>query len=235
MIMDVDELIKRMGIADAAVTDEMRAQYGLWMAGVWRAFQDWCKWKIELTSGHVEYYDGNGTGLLPLRTPYTLDNATLDVRVDQTGYYGHGSSAFAASTELTLGTDFVLRLEGGTYAKSGMLVKLPGASVTSFNWPSDALFNRGRSGLAWRQGPYWPVGTGNIKVTCDFGFSKANMPESLKIAMAGAVAIVRNFVQKGLFVTGENLGDYSWSGQLINNTEFATVQSYLKQYRDTQI
>ena len=233
LLLEVDELLHRMNLNISDLSEREKATYQLWLEGVDRGVKDWCKWELVRTTGRVEYYDGNGTANLPLRTPWVVDNSSLAVRLDQTGYGGQATNRFAAAPAQTKGTDYMLRLEGGS-GKSGLLVRLPGASITSYLWPSDSLFQRGRGGLAWRQGPYWPAGIGNIKVTCDFGFASGSIPEGVRLAVAGAVALVRNFAQKGWPVSSETLGDYSYSAAVGEMREFADVRSYLKYYRDTQ-
>lgn len=232
LLLELPELLQRMNISPASLTETQTATYLMWLTGLDKAFKSYCKWNLTLVEGDVQYYSGTGNNELQLRTPYVVNNSTLAVRVDPTGYFGQSSSPFASSTAWTKGTDYALRLEGDR-GKSGCLIKLPGNSA--WWWPSDGIYFRGPGGLSFQRWPVWPVGFGNVKVTCDYGFAAGSVPEDLRLAMAGGVAIVRNFVQKGMVVTSETLGDYNWSGQLLELADFASVRSYLSFYRDVQI
>jgi hypothetical protein len=226
------------------VSVDEEAKYTTWLAGVSQAIRDYCKWDLGFHSNETRYYDGNGSSDLVLTTPFTWADSTLAVYVDMAGAYGLGPNAFAA-TLLTLGTDYVPRIEmqqmesvSGSpvmvpKSKSGVLTRL-----TSVNnglwWPSDLFFRPTRSGgLAWGHGSFWPSGRGNIKVVCNYGFKA--LPESIKTAAAKFVSIVRRTMQQGMLVTSESLGDYSWTGALQQWQELGDVRQLLSPYRDTQL
>lgn len=234
LLLELSDLTRRMNLDLSTMAETAKAQYMMLLEGMDKAVKSWLHYDPTRVSADVQYYDGNGQTTLVLRTPFVVDNATLDVRLDQGGYYGHGSGAFAAATELTIGEGFVLKLEG-TLGKSGVLYKLPSNPAGVWAWPSDQFLFGNRQGLSFSKGAYWPVGMGNIKVTCDYGFAPGSIPEDLRLAVAMGVAIARNLVVRGVFVTGENLGDYTYSGQLIESAPFASIQAYLRPYRDVSV
>lgn len=241
LLLELPDLYQRMNMDFSTAAEAEKATFQMWLESIDRAVKSFCHWELTRVSASVEYYGGNGATDLPLRTPFVSDNqdaqlgTVLSVRMDQTGYYGKGTSAFAAATVLTQGQDYVMRLEGAI-GKSAILVKLPSslASGSPLIWPTSQLLS-GRQGMSWSPGAVWPYGTGNIKVTCDYGFAPGSIPEDIRLAVAMGVALVRNLVQKGVVVTSEALGDYNYSGQLILQAPFATMQAYLNKYRDVQI
>lgn len=108
----------------------------------------------------TEYYSGEGMDELWLRRfPVT---AITSVHVDQNGYGGHGSSPFPASTEWTLGTDFVPGFDYGNLRNLGRIVSL-------------------RSGASGVFGNSWPIGTQNVKVIYTAGY--ATTPDDLETAI----------------------------------------------------
>lgn len=237
LILELADLLKRMNLDITTMAAGAQATYMTWLIGVDRAVKDYCKWNINLISADTQYYSGNGASDLPVRTPYIKNDSTLAVYLDMTGYGGQNTAgAFASSTLLTKGSAYMLRLEADR-GKSGLLVKLPGSGTSSGFWPwmPSSSYYRGRSGLSWNQGSYWPIGNGNIKVVCNYGFDYGEIPEDIRVAVAMGVAMVRNLVQRGVFVTGESLGDYSWSGQMLNLMPFASITSFLNKWRDTII
>ena len=228
ILANVGELYARLG-EDAAGDPQVAA---LW-PGAERAIKDWCGWQIERTTA-TDYYDGTNYIDLPLKRMWVVNDNTLAVYVDVTGAYGQGSGAFSSSQALlTKGRDYALVLDeviGTTeMGKSGILRRLQ-SSGTGL-WPSD-IVNRRQNNLTYQKPVGWSFGIGNIKVVCNTGFNTSTMPDVLKDCVAEAVSIFRNSVKTGVRVTSENLGDYSYSGQLAQAGEFGTIRAKLSAYRD---
>lgn len=130
---------------------------------------------------HTEYYDGNGQQFLILkRRPAT---AIDSVHVDASGYYGHGASAFAAATELTLGTHFA---------------------------PTSLEESEQNGSQLLRIGTHWPRGMGNIKVVYTAGYT--TMPADIVLAVHQIAAAVRHAASEGLGgpIKSERFGEYSY-------------------------
>lgn len=167
-----------------------------------------------------------------------FDPDRIKVWLDQGGFYGHGSGAFADATRLTYGNQVVLKLEG-TRGKSGILQRIGVNSTAGGNpllFPTNFIYNRGSiSGLAWWRGPFWQPGTGNIKVQCSYGFAQGEVPDDIKLAITQAVTIAANLTQYGYPLNSEGLGDYNYSANIGGSPEFASVRAILRSYRDVAI
>lgn len=61
------------------------------------------------------------------------------------------------------------------------------------------------------------------------------IPPDIKLAVATAVMVVMNTVQKGWPVQSETGGDYSYSLAISRDAEFGTVRDLLGRYRDTAL
>lgn len=194
--------------------DQLRQQ-------VEKAIKGYCKWEIEAAANQVEFYDGNGYRDIILRQPYvsSIDNVWLD----NTGAYGDGPSAFASTSVLTKGTDYVL-VKTGADGKAGLLRRL---TNSAHYYPSDLVFQRGAGGLSYRRPAYWPAGYGNIKVQYDYGLS--TIPADIVLAVTMGVGLIMNSVRSGFPITSESLGDYSYS--LSMEKSWGDVRSILAPYR----
>ncbi len=173
----------------------------------------------------TEYYDGSGRELLLLkRRPVT---AIKGVWVDQSGYYGHGSGAFADSTEWVIGTDFAPLSLAESEENAGMLVAIGGSSFPSFSPTSDSCGVR-----------IWPEGRGNIKVTYTAGYS--HVPDDLALAVHQLAAVVRKSAQQGTggVIGHETFGEYSYSlltGDTASGIEMVAARGILAGYRDVAL
>ena len=108
----------------------------------------------------TEYYSGDGMAELWLRRfPVT---AITSVHVDQNGYFGHGTDAFDAASEWTIGTDFVPNFDLTNLRNIGGLLSL--------RKHASAVFNAA-----------WPIGRGNVKVVYTAGY--ATIPDDLVLAV----------------------------------------------------
>lgn len=139
------------------------------------------KWPVERCTV-VEYYDGNGYKDVPLRRPYVVQVA--NVWLDATGAYAQSITPFPASTLLTAGGDYVLVLDDGSAGKSGLLRRL---TYAGFMWPSDMYLN-GLGGLGYMSPARWPVGYGNLKVECTYGFP-CNLPIASSVWANGVATL----------------------------------------------
>lgn len=176
----------------------------------------------------TEFYDGPGTLDLLLR--YTPVSAVASVYLDSGGYYGDGASAFAATTLLTVGTDYVLVRDDGSQSASGRLRRL--GVLGSSAWMHSASVTQGS--LAGRTGPSWPRGQGNIKVTYTAGFTE--IPRDLTLATLQVAAYVQALASTGgMLIGSESLGEYSNSQSAVaiqsGVPQLGSALQTLKRYR----
>lgn len=241
MLSDLSKLKTFLGLSG---TNEEDGKLSSILAGVDRAvknhlgrgrrstaFTNWPE-----TGSGTEYYDGSGYGDLLLR--YSVVTAVASVYLDATGYYGDGPSAFAATTLLTSGTDYVLVRDDGSTSAVGKLRRIGGQGGVSLNdewhwWPSEV----GRGSLSATRGPCWPRGEGNIKVTYTAGYATTAIPADLQLAVHQLCSFVRAGAEHGGQLLGsESLGEYSYSlatnAAQSGSARLADVWNILAHYRD---
>lgn len=143
----------------------------------------WCKWNIEANDGmgygnFIEYRDGKGYMDCVLRNPYVV--RVSEVKLSQLGAYGSYNQGFSQAAALTNGQDYSLVFENNKNCPSGLLRRLNN-NLTGINWgwwPSQQVYNQSPGHLSYGQGPFWPAGTGNIRVTYDWGFQPSTAPSA---------------------------------------------------------
>lgn len=151
----------------------------------------------------TEFYDGMGHGDIALRNfPVNLAT-TPQVWLDDSGYYGAGEDAFASSTALTNGEDFVIVPNTSTLSRSGILRRLgTGLRGDILGRPYSSLAARYRKSV-------WPMGQGNIKVTYKAGYKP--VPADISGAVLQmATKLYKTKAWGGDFINaGARLGEYS--------------------------
>jgi hypothetical protein len=155
MLTTLEAVKTHLGMASEDTT--LDPQLNQLLAAVDAAIKKQLKQNFEEDT-YTEFYDGTGSERLYLRqTP--VQSTGLTVYEDSNGNYGQTSGAFAASTLLTLGTDYVLAVDqpDGT-SLQGVLVRLYGV------WSGRTLY-----------GPKELTGSpsdalGSIKVTYTAGY-----------------------------------------------------------------
>lgn len=161
------------------------------------AVKSYIGWNPE-SATYTEFYDGPATSELPLKqTPVVL--AGLRVWIDDNGCYGQPAGSFAAETELTVGSDFYLKLDGpaAAYSLSGLLVRV------GRPWSRRSYRAGGR--LAAYTGP----GEGNVKVTYTGGYS--TIPKDLELAVHQVAARARLGRSFGASPESESYEGYSYN------------------------
>ena len=216
-----------LGIGPTDVSQDIRLQQFLDAAEA--AVKEYCGRDFESTSypgaasrgrGDSGYYDGSGRPELLLRqTPVTAVSA---VYLDGGGYYGQAAGAFAASTLLTAGTDYIVKydgsLGGSPASNTGILLRLGGG------WDEDT------------SGSVWPRGMGNIKVAYTAGYAAGSVPADLQSAVV-QLACHLHFTGRtgGNPVQSESLGEYSVviAQRMMSKAELMSVRQLLTRYRRT--
>lgn len=171
-----------------------------------KAIKNYCKRDLESQS-YTEYYTGTGTAQLPL-TQYPV-TAVASVYLDAGGHFGQGSGAFAAATQLTNGTDYVLEWTDAGKSNTGILVRLGGWGFVGWpsmgNWQTVDLMTAQRN-----RGSVWPRIPGCLKVTYTAGF--VDVPDDLRMAAENLSCwLFRASPLGGDTITSESLGSYSYS------------------------
>ena len=159
--------------SSAAPGTALYSQIDMLRRQVERAVRRYCKWEIEANDGlargdWIEYYDGKGYVDIALRKPWA--SRIAQVRLDMLGAFGRYNAGFATDTILTDGTDYAAVFEMNGKCASGLLRRLGNTGLIQGWWPGSATYNRGAGGMAYRKGPIWPAGDGNVRVTYDWGF-----------------------------------------------------------------
>lgn len=166
--------------------------------GVEAALKRLIGFEIEAQNSLTEYYAGNNSNFLRLRE--TPVRSVTSVFVDPSGAWGQYAGGFAASTQLTAGLDYYLRMDGplGLTSASGTLVRL-GNRV----WPGKVV---NEVGLLTN---YKVAGEGNIKVVYNSGFE--TIPADIVLAVYQICAQIRLARQTGMNIQSESFEDYSYS------------------------
>lgn len=140
----------------------------------------------------AEFYSGHGFEQLILnrRPPTTITR----VSIDQAGFFGKPSGAFAAAGDWVEGTNFSNLNEDATEHNPGILIALGGAPF----------------GAAFGTGGTWPKGRGNILVQYVAGY--VTIPRDLEVAATQLVAALWNSSDMGLGGPVDNvrLGDLTY-------------------------
>lgn len=140
-----------------------------------------------------EYLDGDGGDVLQL--PQRPVRSVSSIWVDPTGFYGQGANAFADSTLLTAGTDYVLQMQSADQSMTGTVLRLNGS------WPS----TRQQVGLVSVSSP----SRGSIKVRYFTGWKV--LPSELQLAAELVVADLYRTAASGAAMASESLDYYSYT------------------------
>lgn len=159
----------------------------------------WLGYTVEQTTGIVEFPEANSNDLIRLRAPPVTFTGLTSIYYDPAARFGRGANDFAATTLLTEGTDYVLRVDqpDGVTSLCGLVQRINGV------WPGRYSRSAGRLSRALE--PH----RGHIKVTYDGGW--ATVPGD--IALAANLLIIRTIMMgpKGQALISESYAGYSWS------------------------
>ncbi len=187
----------------------------------------------------TEYYDGNGYPNLPLKVlPISSDPAEAPtVWLDINGGSGQTPGGFAAATELTQGTEYLVLYDTGetqTRQIPGFWPGFLGGPIASpWGWPG--LTRRGTSWVGWPKVP------GCIKVTYTAGYNP--IPTDLVAAVVTMAQYILTTVPTGgLIPTSGSYIDVSvgvgfLSEQLARGSvpALGSARAVLDSYRDVVV
>ncbi len=181
-----------------------------------------------------------GTGTLA--TGYQVGNPV--VWLDMQGYGGQAPNSFAqpstgTGAQLIFGQQYmVLPGQGGQTSGAGVLrrVGVGGGNFGQGGWWSSygSGYASGVNKLAASRLPYWPIGSGNIKVAYSSGHYP--VPFDLQNACEMLVAQLVRINPTGANLSSESLGGYSYSVLVGGeNPELGEIRRTLASYRDSSI
>lgn len=185
----------------------------------------------DVGTGDSGFYSGNGTRTLLLRQRPAIVSG-LTVYLDGSGRFGaNPDGAFASTTQLVYGRDYILRLDGclpGTSTQcsySGILERV------GTTWPGRSAYSVGDVTLQ-------PTpGQGNIKIVYTAGWP--TIPHDIRQAVCQIAAYIRRNADKGGSMTSESLGGYSYSlaQQATSGTvpELGSLRSVVAAYKEVRL
>lgn len=141
----------------------------------------------------TEYYTGQGTQKLVLKSRPVYTTPTIQVFLDTNGFFGSTSGAFGSTRELTYGEDFALQIDqpDGT-SRSAILYRIRDV------WPMQAARQVGY--LSTFALPTY----GAIKVIYTAGYTVDNLPPVFRLAVNLLIANMRNIFPLGAGITSES-------------------------------
>jgi hypothetical protein len=191
-LSDLKEIKVFLAIDQADQSSDLKLNFLIEMASAW----------IEETINRVgrleykartEYYQGTGTQKLYLRARPVLTTPAIRAFVERGGYYGEAADAFGSVSELTYGSDFVLKIDQDNgSSRSGILVRL------NEYWPKFGIRQAGYLS------PFISEGFGNIKIIYTAGYSQDTLPAQLRLACCTLVAELNMLFPLGFFLTTES-------------------------------
>lgn len=170
----------------------------------------------------TEYYQGNGSPSIVLRSRPVFTTPAMTVNVDQNGYYGAVSGSFGSTTELTYGQDYFLAIdqEDGS-SRSGILYR------RNYYWPRAAVRQRGLLSS------FMTNDTGSIKITYTAGYTCDTLPAGIRYACNLLVAKMRGILPTGFEVSSESYQDRSMAFQASRKDYLmAMAKPHLLAYRN---
>lgn len=231
----VDDLKVLLGIT-GSTQDQL---LDLLLAGSQAAVESYCDRNFEATD-YTEFYSGNGLSELPLRQWPVIDNTDFAVYLDVGGSYGKGTNAFASTTLLTQGTDYVLDWKDSEKSGTGLLIRLGSnagivTTTSELGWVPNSITGNG-GWLSARRKAVWPAVRGCLKVVYRAGYEAGSVPADLSQAVLELAAYMKLSGPFGgdLTMGSESLGPYSVSyisSALAGNPALGGVRSLLLKYK----
>ena len=172
-----------------------------------------------------------GTGTLA-----TANNRVFSPVVwwDAGGYYGQAEDAFPQTSQLVLGSNYVVEMDQGAQrqlSKRGLIRRI-GGSGQGFIGFFPENFVSGKLGAS--RLPTWPKGDGNIKIAYSAGYPVYSRElRELAYACAMLVAQMVRIQPSGQNLSSESMGNYSYSAAAAFDTpEMGEIRRILAPYRE---
>lgn len=222
LLTDLKEVKALLDIDQDDTTDDVKLNLLIEMASQW----------IEEFLGRVgylekksrtEYYAGTGKQTILLKARPVFPTPTIEVYVDESGFFGSVSGSFDTTTSaFVYGTDFALQLdqEDGT-SRSGLLVRINNV------WP------RPSARVMGLLSPFVAQSFGNVKVVYTAGYTTDSLPAALRYAAAVLVARMQSVLPLGVITQSEAYEERSISVVAEQKDYFlALIKPILYQYRN---
>lgn len=153
---------------------------------------------------------------------------------DSNGYFGQSDSAFAQSTQLVLGSQYVVEYgEGATrrLSKRGLIRRIGGGG---HGFIPEVLRADVPGKLGGYRLPTWPRGDGNLRVSYAAGYPAYSRElRELSYACAMLVAQMVRIQPSGVDLASESMGNYSYSAkQAFDSPELGEIRRVLAAYRE---
>lgn len=172
-----------------------------------------------------------GTGTLA-----TANNRVFSpvVWYDAGGYYGQAPSAFPQSSQLVLGSQYAVELDGGAtrqLSKRALLRRIGGSGQGFVGYPEGLHSGK----LGGHRLPCWPRGMGNLKVAYCAGYPAYSRElRELSYACAMLVAQMVRIQPSGVNLSSESMGNYSYNvAAAFDTPEMGEVRRVLATYRES--
>ena len=190
-LTDIREFKKSASIDPDDTSEDAVINYCIEWASNW--IEEYLNRKLSLKQ-RTEYYDGTGTQTLQLRARPVYSVPEISVRVDEAGFYGSTSGAFASDTALTYGGDFCLKIDqdDGIRSRCGLLIRMKSY------WPRPSVRQRGLLAAF--------IGNdhGSIKITYTAGYTVDELPAQLRMACNILVNKLRYILPIGMELGSES-------------------------------
>ena len=199
ILTDIKELKGILEIDPLDTSEDKKLMFLIEMASQW--IEEWLDRPGLFLKARTEYYNGTNTQKLLLRSRPVFTTPTIQVFLDESGYFGSVSGSFDSSlTALTYGEDFALKVdqEDGS-SRSGILIRINNL------WPRPSVRQAGL--LA----PFIGEGFGSIKVTYTAGYYVDNLPPVFRLACNILVAQLRYMFPLGFLLASESFEERSIS------------------------
>lgn len=220
ILTDLRELKSILEIDPLDNSEDKKLMFLIEMASQW--IEEWLNRPGLFLKSRTEYYNGTNTQKLLLRSRPVYTSPTIQVFLDESGFFGSASGSFDATlTALVYGEDFALKIdqEDGT-SRSGMLVR-----INNF-WPRPAIRQQGL--LA----PFIGEGFGTIKVIYSAGYYVDNLPPVFRLACNTLVAQLRHMYPLGFLLTSENYEERAISLHIPKHFLLGMITPMLLSYRN---
>ena len=198
LLTDLRELKKYLDIEPGDTSEDSKLSFFVEHASQW--IEELLDRPGLSFKSRTEFYQGTGTQRLPVRSRPVYTSPTVQVFVDDVGYFGSASGSFASTTALTYGTDFAVQVdqEDGT-SRSGILLRL------NDTWPKPQVRQFGYlSPFVWSA-------QGNVKVIYTAGYTVDTLPSVFRLAVNLLVARMRYLFPLGMEIGSESYEERSIS------------------------
>lgn len=197
ILSDLREIKKILEIENGDTSEDAKLNFFIEYASQWieevldRPGMSW--------KSRTEYYKGTGTQKLLLKSRPVFTTPTIQVFIDEAGYYGAPADSFSTTPPtLVYGEDFALQIdqEDGS-SRSGILLRMNNL------WPKPTVRQTGLLS------PFIGEGFGTIKVIYTAGYTVDMLPAGIRLACNLLVSRLRYIFPLGIELNSEGYEERS--------------------------